>query len=171
METPSSKRVRSAVSPARISRLQEKEELCNLNDRLAVYIDKVRSLEAENTSLRLRITESESSVTRDLSGIKAAYESELADARQTLDQVAKERARLQLELGKLRQEHQELKARSALAHVSRPQTRVKRVKRRLTDTRCKSYDPAALCLLSAAPPAPFGSFWLLGMEISAVCLW
>ncbi|KAK7886706.1 hypothetical protein WMY93_026327 [Mugilogobius chulae] len=112
METPSSKRVSRAVSPARISRLQEKEELCNLNDRLAVYIDKVRSLEAENTGLRLRISESESSVTRDLSGIKAAYENELADARQTLDQVAKERARLQLELGKLRQEHQELKARS-----------------------------------------------------------
>ncbi|XP_072316078.1 lamin-A-like [Eucyclogobius newberryi] len=113
METPSIKRVRSAVSPARISRLQEKEELCNLNDRLAVYIDKVRSLEAENSSLRLRISESESSVTRDLSGIKAAYENELADARQTLDQVAKERARLQLELGKVRQEHQELKARNS----------------------------------------------------------
>ncbi|XP_033837479.1 lamin-A-like [Periophthalmus magnuspinnatus] len=112
METPGTKRVRSAVSPARISRLQEKEDLCNLNDRLAVYIDKVRSLEAENTSLRMRITESESTVTRDLSGIKAAYESELADARHTLDQVAKERARLQLELGKLRQEHQELKARN-----------------------------------------------------------
>ncbi|KAI9999820.1 hypothetical protein NQD34_011663 [Periophthalmus magnuspinnatus] len=112
METPGTKRVRSAVSPARISRLQEKEDLCNLNDRLAVYIDKVRSLEAENTSLRMRITESESTVTRDLSGIKAAYESELADARHTLDQVAKARARLQLELGKLRQEHQELKARN-----------------------------------------------------------
>ncbi|XP_030604846.1 lamin-A-like isoform X1 [Archocentrus centrarchus] len=114
METPSQKRTsRSAVSPARITRLQEKEELCNLNDRLAVYIEKVRSLEVENTGLRLRINESESSVSRDLSGIKTAYETELADARKTLDQVAKERARLQLELSKIKEEHKELKARNA----------------------------------------------------------
>lgn len=116
METPGQKRssrggATTVLSPTRITRLQEKDDLCNLNDRLAVYIDKVRSLEMENAGLRMRITESETEISRELSGMKAAYEAELADARKTLDSVAKERARLQLELSKVREDYKELKAR------------------------------------------------------------
>ncbi|XP_059363970.1 lamin-A-like [Carassius carassius] len=117
METPGQKRntrggTTTVLSPNRITRLQEKEDLSNLNDRLAVYIDKVRSLEVENAGLRMRITESETEISRELSGMKAAYETELADARKTLDSVAKERARLQLELSKVREDYKELKARN-----------------------------------------------------------
>ncbi|XP_025070159.1 lamin-A-like, partial [Alligator sinensis] len=88
------------------TRLHEKEDVQELNDRLAAYIDRVRSLESKNTGLRLRASEEV------VSGIKAAYESELADARKTLDSVAKERARLQLKLSKVQKENKELKERA-----------------------------------------------------------
>ncbi|XP_075596285.1 lamin-B1 [Balearica regulorum gibbericeps] len=97
-----------APSPTRISRLQEKEELRRLNDRLAVYIDKVRSLETENSALQLQVTEREEVRGREVTGLKAIYEAELADARRALDDTARERAKLQIELGKIRAEHEQL---------------------------------------------------------------
>lgn len=98
------------LSPTRISRLQEKEELKHLNDRLAVYIDKVRSLESENSVLQLQVTEREEVRSRELSGIKELYDNELADARRILDETAHERAKLQIELGKLRGDYDQLQS-------------------------------------------------------------
>ncbi|XP_034513332.1 lamin-B2 [Ailuropoda melanoleuca] len=95
------------LSPTRLSRLQEKEELRELNDRLAHYIDRVRALELENDRLLLKISEREEVTTREVSGIKTLYEAELADARRVLDETARERARLQIELGKLKAELEE----------------------------------------------------------------
>ncbi|XP_063066601.1 lamin-B1 [Engraulis encrasicolus] len=112
--TPAGQRISSRtagstpLSPTRISRLQEKEELCNLNDRLAIYIDKVRSLESENSVLHLQISEKEDVRNRELTGLKSLYETELADARRSLDDTAKDRARLQIELGKIKADHEQL---------------------------------------------------------------
>lgn len=96
------------MSPTRISRLQEKQQLRDLNDRLAVYIDKVRSLESENDILHLQIDEKEEVRTREITGLKALYETELADARRCLDDSSKERAWLQIELGKIKSDHEQL---------------------------------------------------------------
>lgn len=46
----------SPQSPSRLTRLREKEDLQNLNDRLVVYIDTVRRLESENTRLQVILT-------------------------------------------------------------------------------------------------------------------
>lgn len=103
--TPSRETGRSAastpLSPTRISRLQEKQDLQHLNDRLAVYIDRVRSLELENDRLMVKVSEKEEVTTREVSGLKALYEAELADARRVLDETAKDRAKLQIDLGKV----------------------------------------------------------------------
>ncbi|KAJ0032679.1 hypothetical protein NQD34_002760 [Periophthalmus magnuspinnatus] len=95
------------LSPTRISRLQEKQDLQQLNDRLAVYIDRVRALELENDRLMVKVSEKEEVSTREVSGLKALYEAELADARRVLDETAKERARLQIDLGKAQSELEE----------------------------------------------------------------
>lgn len=96
------------LSPTRITRLQEKQQLRDLNDRLAVYIDKVRSLESENSVLHRKISEKEEVRSRELTGLKALYETELADARRSLDDSSKERAWLQIELGKIKTDHEQL---------------------------------------------------------------
>lgn len=90
------------VSPGRLSRIQEKTELQNLNDRLAAYIERVRSLETENSKLRVQIQKSNES--REVHRIKTVYEVELHDTRKTLDSIAKEKAQLELELSRLREE-------------------------------------------------------------------
>ncbi|MBN3272876.1 LMNB1 protein, partial [Polyodon spathula] len=113
--TPAGQRISSRssagstpLSPTRISRLQEKDDLRNLNDRLAIYIDKVRSLESENSVLQLQISEKEDVRSRELTGLKSLYENELADTRRSLDDTARERAKLQIELGKIKTEHEQL---------------------------------------------------------------
>ncbi|XP_062485849.1 lamin-L(III)-like isoform X1 [Pezoporus occidentalis] len=101
------------LSPTRLSRLQEKEELQRLNDRLAAYIERVRALEADNSVLQQRVAEQEEGTDRELSTLRLRYEAELADARRALDDIAMERATLQVELGKIGEEHRQLHSRNS----------------------------------------------------------
>lgn len=105
-----SKARQSPLSPARVQRLHEKEELQVLNDRFANYIDRVRSLESENQRLTVQIQSTEDTTTREISNIKGLYEAELADARKLLDETAKEKAHLQIEVGKWKAEADDLSA-------------------------------------------------------------
>ncbi|KAK9746713.1 Lamin Tail Domain [Popillia japonica] len=117
--TPSqtSARPASPLSPTRHSRLQEKADLQNLNDRLACYIDRVRYLEAENNRLTREVQTTQETVTREVSNIKSMYDHELSDARRLLDETHKEKARLEIDTKRLWDENEELKA--ALAKKSK----------------------------------------------------
>lgn len=110
----------SPLRPTTLTRLQEKEELQQLNDRLAVYIERVRALEANKSALQQRLAEQEESGSRELSCLRLRYEAELADARRVLDDIAIERAALQVELGKIGQEHQQLHSRSVSGRPAAP---------------------------------------------------
>ncbi len=92
-----------------ISRVQEKQQLAGLNDRLAVYIDRVRQLESENRQLTTRVQTQEETVTREVTNIKALYEQELNDARKMLDETSREKAKLQIEVGKYKTDAEEWK--------------------------------------------------------------
>lgn len=98
---------RSPVSPSRITRLQEKEEMQNLNDRLVIYIDTVRRLESENSRLQSIVHSYSENSTRDVTEIKNLYEKELDDAKRLIDELAKEKARFEIEVNKHRASSQE----------------------------------------------------------------
>ena len=100
-------RSRSPISPSRITRLQEKEEMQNLNDRLVIYTDTVRRLESENSRLQSVVLSYSESSTRDVSEIKQMYERELEDAKSLIDELAKEKAKLEIQINKYRSDTQE----------------------------------------------------------------
>lgn len=101
----------SSTSPTCLSRIQEKDELRHLNDRLANYIQRVQDLESERSVILFQLEEKEESKSREMGNVRRLYEEELADVRKSLDGLAGERARLQIDYGNLCEEQKKLQAR------------------------------------------------------------
>ncbi|TKS69435.1 Lamin-L(III) Lamin-B3 [Collichthys lucidus] len=102
----------SSTNPSCLSRIQEKDELRHLNDRLANYIQRVQELESERSFILSQLEEKEESKSREMGNVRRLYEEELADVRKSLDGLAGERARLQIDHGNLCDEYRKLQARN-----------------------------------------------------------
>ncbi|KAA8585677.1 hypothetical protein FQN60_004371 [Etheostoma spectabile] len=102
----------SSTSPTRLSRIQEKDNLRHLNDRLANYIQRVQELESERSSILFQLEEKDDSKSREMGNVRRLYEEELADVRKSLDGLAGEKARLQIDCGNLCEENRKLQARN-----------------------------------------------------------
>uniref|UniRef100_A0A8C2WFF5 Lamin L3 n=1 Tax=Cyclopterus lumpus TaxID=8103 RepID=A0A8C2WFF5_CYCLU len=102
----------SSTSPTRMYRIQEKDDLRRLNDRLANYIQRVQELENERSSILFQLEEKDESKSREMGNVRRLYEEELADVRKSLDGLAGERARLQIDYGNICEEYRKLQARN-----------------------------------------------------------
>ncbi|XP_048406758.1 alpha-internexin-like [Stegostoma tigrinum] len=94
----------------RITRTNEKEQLQGLNDRFAVYIDKVRGLEQQNRALEAELT-----VLRqrqaEPSRLAELYEQEMRELRSQVDELSSGRCQALLDRDSLEQELQQLRQR------------------------------------------------------------
>ncbi|XP_040065015.1 lamin-L(I)-like [Ixodes scapularis] len=106
----SRERSHSPHSASRVSRIQEKNNLAYLNDRLAKYMDHVRHLESENSNLTEQVKTSQEIHTWEVVSVKILYDRQLAYARHSVDLTANEKAKLQLEAKKLQTKAETLQA-------------------------------------------------------------
>jgi hypothetical protein len=79
-------------SPLNISRTEEKDELCHLNDRLANYIEHVRSLELSKGKTSRLLASFQETQRSEIAKVKQAYEEELAELRAAFDRACNEKS-------------------------------------------------------------------------------
>ncbi|GIY34569.1 lamin Dm0 [Caerostris extrusa] len=96
------------LSPARVTRLEEKKQLQNLNDRLAIYIERVRYLENENSRLVSQATTQEERIIEEVHKSKVLYENEVSKLRDLTDELSAQKAQAILELKNLRSDYADL---------------------------------------------------------------
>ena len=87
-------------SPGKLSRQQEKEQLSELNGRLAVFMDRVKTLRQSNDQLRKELEEVKAGAARELAEARRMYDQEVADLRRVLDDTARDKAKNQIQATK-----------------------------------------------------------------------
>jgi len=86
------------------SRVREKQDLQELNDRFATYIERVRFLEADNKRLHDILNKLKEKFEELERVLKQMYEEELAQARKTIDETTKAKAAVEIRVAGLEQD-------------------------------------------------------------------
>ena len=84
----------------RETRQKEKQQLCELNDRFASYVERVRFLEAQNKKLQMELNSLKGKWGHETKQIESMYQIELDEARSVLNETSKLKDGLQLKLDK-----------------------------------------------------------------------
>ncbi|KRZ13257.1 Intermediate filament protein B [Trichinella zimbabwensis] len=90
---------------------KEKRELQNLNDRLSNYIDRVKGLESQNRKLVSDLEDLRSRWGKDTSEIKEKYAGSLSDARRTIDDMARQKTEVEVQISRLQDDISEFRRR------------------------------------------------------------
>ncbi|KAF7635054.1 hypothetical protein Mgra_00005495 [Meloidogyne graminicola] len=98
-------------------RQHEKDYLQHLNDRLAGYIERVRTLETENSRLLVQIREVEVVERKEKDNLSSRYEAKIDELRKQLEFLTRDKAKLQIETDKANSGYEDLKTR--VPHLER----------------------------------------------------
>jgi len=82
-------------------RLREKKDMQDLNDRFAMYIERIRVYEVENKKLKAENESLRTALIKLEQKMKEMYEKELADARRVIDETTKAKAAVELRVAGL----------------------------------------------------------------------
>ncbi|CAD5208407.1 unnamed protein product [Bursaphelenchus xylophilus] len=91
------------------TRVEEKQKLSNLNDRLAGYIEKVRSLEQENATLHATIREVEVTERKEREDGNSEWKAKVDELRSSLEHSNRERAKAEIQAKKALNEADQLR--------------------------------------------------------------
>ncbi|KAL8598153.1 hypothetical protein ACOMHN_043224 [Nucella lapillus] len=96
------------VSDVKTTREREKQDMRDLNERFANYIEKVRFLEAQNRKLASELDDLRSKWGKETNAVKVMYETELKEARDVIEDTNKEKSKVEVRLQSLQEEVHEL---------------------------------------------------------------
>lgn len=102
----------TGMMDVKTSRVQEKKDMQDLNERFANYIEKVRFLEAQNRRLVDELEKLKSKWGKETNAVKIMFQAELEEARRLLDEANREKGRLELRVASLEEMMEELRQRA-----------------------------------------------------------